>query len=192
VPRRSGLNGIDLWDVKRATRFEQGFTYELNLSGVADELRDEFAAEQGGRNTTAAHDRRQHAPPTRPPATRPPPSRSRQRREPRQRITEDAAIASLSDGMTIGIGGWGSRRKPMSLVRAVLRSPLQDLTIVSSADRMSDCSLPAGKIRRIVYGFVSLDSIALEPHWRAARQSGSIPEPVEYDEGMLQWRCTAG
>ncbi|CAB4795591.1 MAG: enoyl-CoA hydratase family protein [Actinobacteria bacterium] len=37
------LNGIDLWDVKRSYRFEQGFTFELNLSGVADELRDDFA-----------------------------------------------------------------------------------------------------------------------------------------------------
>jgi glutaconate CoA-transferase subunit A len=45
----------------------------------------------------------------------------------------------------------------------------------------------AGKVRKLVYGFVSLDSIALEPHFRLARQSGSIPEVVEYDEGMLQW-----
>lgn len=37
------LNGIDLWDVKKSYRFEQGFTFELNLSGVADELRDEYA-----------------------------------------------------------------------------------------------------------------------------------------------------
>ncbi len=35
--------------------------------------------------------------------------------------------------MTIGIGGWGSRRKPMALVRAILRSPLRDLTVVSYA-----------------------------------------------------------
>ncbi len=40
---KESLNGIDLWDVKRSYRFEQGFTYELNLSGVADELRDDFA-----------------------------------------------------------------------------------------------------------------------------------------------------
>lgn len=36
------LNGIDLWDVKKSYRFEQGFTFELNLSGVADELRDDY------------------------------------------------------------------------------------------------------------------------------------------------------
>jgi enoyl-CoA hydratase len=40
---KESLNGIDLWDVKRSYRFEQGFTYELNLLGVADELRDDFA-----------------------------------------------------------------------------------------------------------------------------------------------------
>ena len=109
-----------------------------------------------------------------------------------KRITEDDAIATLSDGMTIGIGGWGSRRKPMSLVRALLRSPIKDLTIVSYGGPDVGLLAAAGKIRKIIYGFVSLDSIALEPHWRAARQSGSIAEPVEYDEGMLQWALYAG
>ena len=42
---KESLNGIDLWDVKRSYRFEQGFTFELNLSGVADEHRDRFLAE---------------------------------------------------------------------------------------------------------------------------------------------------
>ena len=40
---KESLNGIDLWDVKKSYRFEQGFTFELNLSGVSDELRDDFA-----------------------------------------------------------------------------------------------------------------------------------------------------
>jgi enoyl-CoA hydratase len=39
---KASLNGIDPWDVKRSYRFEQGFTYELNLSGVADRVRDTF------------------------------------------------------------------------------------------------------------------------------------------------------
>ena len=45
---KESLNGIDLWDVKRSYRFEQGFTFELNLSGVADEHRDAFVK---GRDT---------------------------------------------------------------------------------------------------------------------------------------------
>jgi enoyl-CoA hydratase/carnithine racemase len=39
---KESLNGIDLWDVRKSYRFEQGFTFELNLSGVSDELRDAF------------------------------------------------------------------------------------------------------------------------------------------------------
>lgn len=39
---KASLNGIDPVDVKRSYRYEQGFTFELNLSGVADEARDAF------------------------------------------------------------------------------------------------------------------------------------------------------
>ena len=103
-----------------------------------------------------------------------------------KRCTEDDAVASLTDGMTIGIGGWGSRRKPMSLVRALLRSDVHDLTVVSYGGPDVGLLCAAGKVRRVVYGFVSLDSIPLEPHFQAARTSGSI-EVTEYDEGMVQW-----
>jgi len=41
---KESLNGIDPWDPKRSYRFEQGFTFELNLAGVADEHRDAFVA----------------------------------------------------------------------------------------------------------------------------------------------------
>jgi glutaconate CoA-transferase subunit A len=103
-----------------------------------------------------------------------------------KRCTADDVVAELRDGMTIGIGGWGSRRKPMSLVRAILRSSLRDLTIVSYGGPDVGMLCAAGQARKVVYGFVSLDSIPLEPHFRAARQAGAI-EPVELDEGMLQW-----
>jgi enoyl-CoA hydratase len=39
---KESLNGIDPWDPKRSYRYEQGFTFELNLTGVADRVRDEF------------------------------------------------------------------------------------------------------------------------------------------------------
>ena len=39
---KEALNGIDPIDVNRSYRFEQGFTFELNLAGVSDELRDTF------------------------------------------------------------------------------------------------------------------------------------------------------
>jgi glutaconate CoA-transferase subunit A len=109
-----------------------------------------------------------------------------------KRLTADEAVATLESGMTLGIGGWGSRRKPMSLVRALLRSPVTDLTVVSYGGPDVGLLCAAGKVRKLVYGFVSLDSIPLEPHFRAARQNGTIAECVEYDEGMLQWALYAG
>ncbi|MGH2662504.1 MAG: CoA transferase subunit A [Actinomycetota bacterium] len=99
-------------------------------------------------------------------------------------MSEDDVVASLRDGMTIGIGGWGSRRKPMSLVRAILRSDLKDLTVVSYGGPDVGLLCAAGKVRKVVFGFVSLDSIPLEPHFRRARESGAV-EAEEYDEGML-------
>jgi enoyl-CoA hydratase len=39
---KESLNGIDLWDVNRSYRYEQGFTFELNLTGVSDRIREEF------------------------------------------------------------------------------------------------------------------------------------------------------
>jgi enoyl-CoA hydratase len=39
---KEAFNGIDPWDVKRSYRYEQGFTFELNLSGVSDRLRAGF------------------------------------------------------------------------------------------------------------------------------------------------------
>ena len=105
-------------------------------------------------------------------------------------MTPDEIVAELRDGMTIGIGGWGSRRKPMALVRAILRSPLKDLTIVSYAGPDVGLLVASGQARRVVTGFASLDSIPLEPNFRRARQAGTV-ELTELDEGMLHWGLLA-
>jgi glutaconate CoA-transferase subunit A len=101
-------------------------------------------------------------------------------------MTIDEVVAQLEDGMTIGIGGWGPRRKPMALVRAILRSDLKDLTIVSWGGADVGLLLRAGKVSKLVYAFVSLDSVPLEPNFQRARQAGAIAEVVELDEGMFQ------
>jgi enoyl-CoA hydratase len=44
---KESLNGIDPVDIKRSYRFEQGFTFELNLSGAGDEHRDAFLRDRG-------------------------------------------------------------------------------------------------------------------------------------------------
>ena len=105
-------------------------------------------------------------------------------------MTLTQIVGRLRNGMTIGIGGWGARRKPMALVREIVRSPLEDLTVVSYGGPDVGMLCAARKVRKLIYGFVSLDLIALDQHFRAARQAGAF-EVWELDEGMLQWGLRA-
>jgi len=104
-----------------------------------------------------------------------------------KRTTLDDAVAVVESGMTIGIGGWGSRRKPMAFVRALLRTDVTDLTVVTYGGPDIGLLCSAGKVKRVYYGFVSLDSPPFYDPWFAkARTTGAI-ESREMDEGML--RC---
>ena len=104
-----------------------------------------------------------------------------------KRTTIDAAVAGIESGMTIGIGGWGSRRKPMAFVRALLRTDVTDLTVVTYGGPDLGLLCSAGKVAKAYYGFVSLDSAPFyDPWFSRARTSGSIIAR-EMDEGML--RC---
>lgn len=101
-----------------------------------------------------------------------------------KRASVDDMVGELRPGMTVGFGGWGSRRKPMAVVRAIVRAGIGDLTVVSYGGPDVGLLCAAGLVRKVVFGFVTLDSIALDPHFRAARQGGAI-EAMEVDEGMF-------
>lgn len=105
-------------------------------------------------------------------------------------MTLDGFVSSLSSGMTIGIGGWGPRRKPMALVRAILRSDITDLIVVAYGGPDVGMLLAGGRIRKLIYGFVSMDAIPVDPWFRKAREAGSF-EAREIDEGLLQWGLRA-
>ena len=94
-------------------------------------------------------------------------------------MTAKDVVASIKDGMTIGIGGWGPRRKPMALVRELLRSPVKDLTVVAYGGADVGMLCAAGKVKKLIFAFVSLDFIPLEPYFRKARQSGAIDAAVD-------------
>jgi acyl CoA:acetate/3-ketoacid CoA transferase alpha subunit len=104
-----------------------------------------------------------------------------------KRTTLDDAVAELRDGMTIGIGGWGSRRKPMAFVRALLRTDVTDLTVVTYGGPDLGLLCSAGKVRKVYYGFVSLDSPPFYDPWFAKKRTGGEIVAREMDEGML--RC---
>ena len=101
--------------------------------------------------------------------------------------TLEAAVAEIESGMTIGIGGWGSRRKPMAFIRALLRTDVTDLTVVTYGGPDLGLLCAAGKVKRVYYGFVSLDSPPFYDPWFARRRIEGAIEAREMDEGML--RC---
>jgi len=101
-----------------------------------------------------------------------------------KRAALDDMVAELRPGMTVGFGGWGSRRKPMAAVRAIVRAGIGDMTVVAYGGPDVGVLCASGLVRKVVYGFVTLDSIALDPHFRVARQTGSVGA-MEVDEGMF-------
>lgn len=109
---------------------------------------------------------------------------------PLNKITTIEGLAGqIKSGMTIGIGGWATRRKPMALVRALLRSDVRDLTAFAYGGPDIGMLAAAGKIKKLIFAFVSMDHIPIEPHFKNARQSG-LPV-LELDEGMAQWMLRA-
>lgn len=72
----------------------------------------------------------------------------------------------------------------MSMIRAIARSALRDLTLVTYGGPDVGLLCATGKVSKVVTAFVSLDSIPLEPHYRAARQRGRVAEEP-WDEGLL-------
>ena len=89
--------------------------------------------------------------------------------------------------MTIGIGGWGSRRKPMALVRAILRSDLTDLH-----DRVATAGPTSACCRRRAGPPGGLPASSRWTRSRSSRTSGRPARPgtvelTELDEGMLHW-----
>jgi glutaconate CoA-transferase subunit A len=105
-------------------------------------------------------------------------------------MTAADMVAQLKSGMTIGVGGWGPRRKPMALIRELVRSDLKDLTIVAYGGADIGMLCAAGKVKKAVYGFVSLDAIPQEPYFRKVRQAGAV-EVMELDEGLITWGLRA-
>ena len=97
-----------------------------------------------------------------------------------KRMTPEEIVGQLSDGMTIGIGGWGPRRKPMALIREIMRSDLKDLTIAAYGGADVGMLCAAGKVTKLIFAFVSLDAIPLEPWFRKTREAG-LPKAVPAD-----------
>jgi glutaconate CoA-transferase subunit A len=90
-------------------------------------------------------------------------------------MTCEDVVAQIPDGATIAIGGSSLSRKPMALVRALARSDRRDLRlIVNVGGPEVDLLIGTGKVAEVIYAFVGFEVMGLAPHFRRARQEGSL------------------
>jgi glutaconate CoA-transferase, subunit A len=90
-------------------------------------------------------------------------------------LTSDEVVARIPDGALVAIGGSSLSRKPMALVRALARSERRDLRlIVNVGGPEVDLLIGTGKVAEVMYAFVGFEVMGLAPHFRRARQDGSV------------------
>jgi glutaconate CoA-transferase subunit A len=87
----------------------------------------------------------------------------------------DEVVDAIPRGATIAIGGSSLSRKPMALVRALAARGQGDFgLIVDVGGPDVDLLLGTGKVRSVVYAFVGFEIMGLAPHFRRARESGTV------------------
>lgn len=100
-------------------------------------------------------------------------------------VTLAQALAAVSSGSSVAFGGGGIQRKPMAVARALATADLDDLTVVTMlGGPETDLLIGAGKVRELRFAFVGFDAFGLAPHFRKAREAGSI-SVVEYSEATI-------
>ena len=86
----------------------------------------------------------------------------------------DEAVAGISDGATVLIGGFGVAGMPFDLIDALIRQGATDLTVVSNNAGNGDAGLAAllaaGRVRKIICSFPrQADSHVFDALYRAGR-----------------------
>ncbi len=92
-----------------------------------------------------------------------------------KRMTIDEVVDRIPNGAKVAIGGSSISRKPMALVRALARSDKRDLTVIVDVGGPDvDLLLGTGSVSQVIYAFVGFEVLGLAPHFRRARQNGTV------------------
>lgn len=86
----------------------------------------------------------------------------------------DEAVAGIQDGCTVLIGGFGPAGQPVELIDALIRSGVQDLTVVNNNAGNGRVGLAAllsnGQVRKIICSFPrQADSYVFDELYRAGK-----------------------
>lgn len=91
----------------------------------------------------------------------------------------------VPDGALIAIGGIGTSRKPMALVRRLAEAGVRELRVISVLGSVDvDYLLAAGCVAELHTAGVAIDGVGMAPRYRQARQTGEV-RVIEWSEGSL-------
>jgi glutaconate CoA-transferase subunit A len=108
-------------------------------------------------------------------------------------LSPPAAAALIARGMSVGIGGFGLDRKPLTVIDALVRGGARDLSLYVYAGGLDvERLVRAEAVRRIAFTHVGLDQFGLAPAFRQAREAARI-EIEEWSEWsmLVAWRAAA-
>jgi glutaconate CoA-transferase subunit A len=84
-------------------------------------------------------------------------------------------VSRIEDGASIVLGGSSLSRKPMAAVRELVRQGRRNLHLICDIGGPEvDLLVGAGAVQRLTYAFVGFEILGLAPHFRSARQQGTI------------------
>jgi acyl CoA:acetate/3-ketoacid CoA transferase alpha subunit/acyl CoA:acetate/3-ketoacid CoA transferase beta subunit len=107
-------------------------------------------------------------------------------------VSLEEAASLVADGSTVAIGGLSYYGGPMSLVRALIRRGLRDLTVITGAvaGLQADLLIAADCVKRVISPYLTLEELGLAPNFRRAAEEGRI-EVVEIGEAFLAFALKA-
>jgi len=108
-------------------------------------------------------------------------------------LARSDACALIRNGMSVGVGGFGLDRKPMTLIDGVIEGGVRDLNLLVYAGGLDvERLVSANAVQRITFSHVGLDQFGLAPAFRKAREAARI-EAEEWSEWsmLVAWRAAA-
>jgi len=100
-------------------------------------------------------------------------------------ISLSELVSQVSSGSSIVIGGWGQIRKPMAILREIVRSGKKDLTVMSFAGIDVDLLIGANAVKKVIYPFAGFEVAPVTlGNFRRARQECVI-DFVDLSENMF-------
>ncbi|VTU30738.1 CoA transferase subunit A [Variovorax sp. PBL-E5] len=96
-------------------------------------------------------------------------------------ISLEEAVAFVTPGSSLGLGGWIFNSQPMALVRALVRRGTGDLMLVPAPGSIApDLLIGAGAVRSTFCVFISFEQHGLAPQFRKAAEAGEL-EVIDID-----------